>query len=99
MGCNQRARHHLRLGERKRRGAGAEVQLWTSHKACSQSIRAGRKADMYHTLIILGLEYSCDETAVGCVTADRQILAKGLDRPAEAHRPLGGAGHEMATQG
>src|SRR3546814_18142708 len=98
MGCNQRACHHLRLGERQRRCAGAEFQLWTSHKACSKSIRAGRKAAMSHTPIILGLESSCDETAVALVTADRRILAQRIAGQEEAHRPFGGVVPELAAR-
>jgi N6-L-threonylcarbamoyladenine synthase len=40
--------------------------------------------------LILGIESSCDETAVGLVTSDRLILAHKLAGQEAAHRPFGG---------
>src|SRR3546814_20496623 len=53
---------------------------------------------MSHTPIILGLESSCDETAVALVTADRRILAQRIAGQEEAHRPFGGVVPEIAAR-
>ncbi|MBB6227214.1 N6-L-threonylcarbamoyladenine synthase [Polymorphobacter multimanifer] len=48
--------------------------------------------------IVLGLESSCDETAVALVTSDRQILAQRIASQDEAHRPFGGVVPELAAR-
>ena len=48
--------------------------------------------------LILGLESSCDDTAVALVTSDRQILAQGVVGQNEAHRPFGGVVPEIAAR-
>ncbi len=48
--------------------------------------------------IILGIESSCDETAVALVTSDREILAHKLATQEEAHRPYGGVVPEIAAR-
>jgi N6-L-threonylcarbamoyladenine synthase len=48
--------------------------------------------------IVLGIESSCDETAVALVTADRQILAQRIASQDEAHRPFGGVVPELAAR-
>lgn len=48
--------------------------------------------------IILGLESSCDETAVALVTAERQVLAQRIAGQEEAHRPFGGVVPEIAAR-
>ena len=49
--------------------------------------------------IILGLESSCDETAVALVTGDRRILAQRIAGQEDAHRPYGGVVPEIAARG
>jgi N6-L-threonylcarbamoyladenine synthase len=48
--------------------------------------------------LILGIESSCDETAVGLVTSDRLILAHKLAGQEAAHRPFGGVVPEVAAR-
>ncbi len=48
--------------------------------------------------IILGIESSCDETAVALVTSDREILSHKLATQEEAHRPFGGVVPEIAAR-
>lgn len=48
--------------------------------------------------LILGIESSCDETAVALVTSDRRILAHKLAGQEEAHRPYGGVVPEIAAR-
>lgn len=47
---------------------------------------------------ILGIESSCDETAVALVTADRQILSHKLATQERVHRPYGGVVPELAAR-
>ncbi len=47
---------------------------------------------------ILGIESSCDETAVALVTSDRTILAEALASQQEAHAPYGGVVPEIAAR-
>jgi N6-L-threonylcarbamoyladenine synthase len=49
-------------------------------------------------MIILGIESSCDETAVGIVTDDRQILAHTLASQYETHALYGGVVPELAAR-
>jgi N6-L-threonylcarbamoyladenine synthase len=48
--------------------------------------------------LILGLESSCDETAVALVTSDRRILAHKVAGQEAAHRPYGGVVPEIAAR-
>lgn len=48
--------------------------------------------------VILGIESSCDETAVALVTSDRQVLAHRVAGQEEAHRPFGGVVPEVAAR-
>ncbi len=48
--------------------------------------------------VILGIEASCDETAVALVTGDRRILAQRIASQNEAHRPFGGVVPELAAR-
>ena len=47
---------------------------------------------------VLGIESSCDETAVALVTADRRIVAQRIASQDEAHRPYGGVVPEIAAR-
>jgi len=49
-------------------------------------------------MIVLGLESSCDETAVALVRDDREILASRVASQDEAHRPFGGVVPELAAR-
>jgi N6-L-threonylcarbamoyladenine synthase len=49
-------------------------------------------------MIVLGLESSCDETAVALVTDQRQVLAQRVASQDEAHRPFGGVVPELAAR-
>ena len=49
-------------------------------------------------MIILGLESSCDETAVALVTDDRRVLAHRLLGQEAAHAPFGGVVPEIAAR-
>ena len=48
--------------------------------------------------LILGLESSCDDSAVALVSSDRQILAQAVVGQNEAHRPFGGVVPEIAAR-
>ncbi len=48
--------------------------------------------------LILGLESSCDDSAVALVTADRRILAQAVVGQNEAHAPFGGVVPEIAAR-
>ena len=48
--------------------------------------------------VILGLESSCDDSAVALVTADRQILAQAVIGQNSAHQPYGGVVPEIAAR-
>ncbi len=47
---------------------------------------------------ILGVETSCDETAVGCVEDGRRVLANAVASSLELHRPYGGVIPEIAAR-
>lgn len=48
--------------------------------------------------VILGIESSCDETAVALVASDRRILAQRIASQDDAHRPYGGVVPEIAAR-
>ncbi len=48
--------------------------------------------------LILGIESSCDETAVALVTRDRQIVAQRIASQDAEHRPFGGVVPELAAR-
>lgn len=48
--------------------------------------------------IVLGIESSCDETAVALVTADRRVLAERIASQETEHRPFGGVVPELAAR-
>ena len=48
--------------------------------------------------LILGLESSCDETAVALVRDDRTIVAQAIASQDAAHRPFGGVVPELAAR-
>ena len=48
--------------------------------------------------VILGLESSCDDSAVAVVTSDRRILAQAVVGQNSAHQPYGGVVPEIAAR-
>ncbi len=48
--------------------------------------------------LVLGIESSCDETAVAIVADDRRVLAERIASQMEAHRPFGGVVPELAAR-
>ena len=48
--------------------------------------------------LVLGLESSCDDSAVALVTGDRRILAQAVVGQNDAHRPFGGVVPEIAAR-
>ena len=48
--------------------------------------------------VVLGIESSCDETAVALVATDRRIIAQRIASQDEAHRPYGGVVPEIAAR-
>ncbi len=48
--------------------------------------------------LILGIESSCDETAVALVRSDRRIVAQAVASQDAAHRPFGGVVPELAAR-
>ena len=49
-------------------------------------------------MLVLGIETSCDETAVACVSDDRQIRGHCLYSQLSAHAPFGGVVPEIAAR-
>lgn len=49
-------------------------------------------------MLVLGIETSCDDTAVGLVDADRRILANKVTSQTSAHQPYGGVVPEIAAR-
>ncbi|HEU0118834.1 MAG TPA: tRNA (adenosine(37)-N6)-threonylcarbamoyltransferase complex transferase subunit TsaD, partial [Alphaproteobacteria bacterium] len=49
-------------------------------------------------MLVLGLETSCDETAVGIVDADRAIRANKVVSQLKEHKPYGGVVPEIAAR-
>ena len=50
------------------------------------------------TTLVLGIESSCDETAVALVTADGRVLAERIASQEAEHRPFGGVVPELAAR-
>lgn len=50
-------------------------------------------------MLVLGIETSCDETAVAIVSADKQILAHKILSQIEVHQPYGGVVPELSSRG
>jgi len=48
--------------------------------------------------VVLGIESSCDESAVAIVAADGKIIAQAIASQDEAHRPYGGVVPEIAAR-
>ncbi|TPE59189.1 tRNA (adenosine(37)-N6)-threonylcarbamoyltransferase complex transferase subunit TsaD [Sandaracinobacter neustonicus] len=48
--------------------------------------------------LVLGIESSCDETAVALVTADGRVLAERIASQEAEHRPFGGVVPELAAR-
>ena len=51
-----------------------------------------------HPSLVLGIESSCDETAVALVRGDRTIVAQRIASQDESHRPFGGVVPELAAR-
>lgn len=49
-------------------------------------------------MLVLGIESSCDETAVALVTHDRRVLAERIASQEAEHRPWGGVVPELAAR-
>ncbi|MBC7505112.1 MAG: tRNA (adenosine(37)-N6)-threonylcarbamoyltransferase complex transferase subunit TsaD, partial [Sandarakinorhabdus sp.] len=49
-------------------------------------------------MLVLGIESSCDETAVALVRDDRGIVAQRVASQDDAHRPFGGVVPELAAR-
>jgi N6-L-threonylcarbamoyladenine synthase len=72
-------------------------------RPCSQSRRVDRRHRHAYeaamaTPLVLGIESSCDETAVALVRGDRTIVAQRIASQDEAHRPFGGVVPELAAR-
>jgi N6-L-threonylcarbamoyladenine synthase len=50
------------------------------------------------TMIVLGLETSCDETGVALLDSERGLLAQALHSQADMHRDYGGVVPELASR-
>ncbi len=48
--------------------------------------------------VVLGIESSCDETAVALVTAERRVLAERIASQEAEHKPFGGVVPELAAR-
>src|SRR3954470_22824549 len=58
----------------------------------------GPKVEKRREMIVLGLESSCDDSAVALVTGDRRILAQAVIGQNSAHQPYGGVVPEIAAR-
>jgi N6-L-threonylcarbamoyladenine synthase len=58
----------------------------------------GQRRNDRDVTLILGLESSCDDSAVALVTSDRRILAHAVVGQSEAHQPYGGVVPEIAAR-
>jgi len=58
----------------------------------------GSISDISAPRVILGIESSCDETAVAIVTGDRRILAQRIASQEAEHAPYGGVVPEIAAR-
>ena len=56
------------------------------------------KANELFTMIVMGIETSCDETAIGIVNSDHQILANALYSQTKEHLATGGVVPEIAAR-
>ena len=54
--------------------------------------------DLNVSQIVLGIETSCDETAVACVHSDRTILAQTIHSQLDEHAAFGGVVPEIAAR-
>ena len=103
LGGEQRRLDHARLGQGQGRAAGAEPERqaerhgWFPADRLSIGLldleRAVRDGD-----IVLGIETSCDETAVALVRADRRVLSAPLFSQLAEHAPYGGVVPEIAAR-
>ncbi len=107
---DERVANHVRLRQRQRRSARPELQRL--HRAgCASRGRAWQAAGRVQAVashrrsrysaamsLILGLESSCDETAVALVRGDRTIVAQRIASQDAAHRPFGGVVPELAAR-
>jgi len=69
--------------------------------AAQRSRRQSRppvKSRLRGTMLVLGIESSCDETAVALVRGDRTVVAQRIASQDEAHRPFGGVVPELAAR-
>ena len=55
--------------------------------------------DLNVSQIVLGIETSCDETAVACVHSDRTILAQTIHSQLDEHAAFGGRGAGKLQRG
>lgn len=58
----------------------------------------GSVSHIPETRIVLGIESSCDETAVALVTSDRKVLAERIASQEAEHAPYGGVVPEIAAR-
>lgn len=58
----------------------------------------GSHDDIKSERIVLGIESSCDETAVAIVTSDRRIIAQRIASQEAEHAPYGGVVPEIAAR-
>ena len=49
-------------------------------------------------MLVMGIETSCDETAVAIVADDRRILSNRILSQLDEHRPYGGVVPEIAAR-
>src|SRR5258708_7881200 len=84
-----------RLRQRKRRSASPEAKslhvLPLVHRGAFRQRAASE-------MIVLGLESSCDDSAVALVSGDRRILAQAVVGQNSAHQPYGGVVPEIAAR-
>ena len=60
--------------------------------------KSSSKRSNKDTMIVLGIETSCDETAASLVRSDGTILSNIISSQFDTHRPYGGVVPELAAR-
>ena len=81
-----------------RRRLDAGVRSDASTRSARRSSRRDATASIAEDALVLGIETSCDETAVAVVRGGREILSNVIASQAELHAPFGGVVPEIASR-
>ena len=68
------------------------------HPVSADTLLFRRNHNILETMLVLGIETSCDETAAAVVKDGRQILSSIISSQIELHKPFGGVVPELASR-